>query len=59
MTDPTASEDRGRVDESALRSWDEEPVGWGDEPSGSDTDWDTDRDTDRLLADRPPHHDRD
>lgn len=55
MTDSAGSEDRGGRDESALRSWDEEPLGWGDEPAGGGAD----ADTDRLLADRPPHHDRD
>lgn len=39
-------------------SSDEQPIGWGDEPDPDRDDRD-DRDTARLLADRPPHHDRD
>jgi hypothetical protein len=34
-------------------SRDEDPVGWGDEPTSGD-----DEDVARLIADRPPHHDR-
>jgi hypothetical protein len=42
-------------------SSDEQPIGWGDDPdpdSYSRT-HDEDRDLERLLDDRPPHHDRD
>jgi hypothetical protein len=38
------------------RSRDEEAIGWGDERGMDD---DVDADLARLLADRPPHHDRD
>jgi hypothetical protein len=41
--------------ELPLRSRDEEAVGWGDERDEPDAD----DDVARLLADRPPHHDRD
>ena len=37
-------------------SSDEQPTGWGDELPDPDRD---DRDLERLLDDRPPHHDRD
>jgi hypothetical protein len=45
-------------DEKAQYSRDEGPVGWGDERDDSER-GDGDRDLERLLADRPPHHDRD
>lgn len=51
--------------EEPLRSADEQPTGWGDDRdarSGQDSDsYDPgsyDPDLERLLADRPPHHDR-
>jgi hypothetical protein len=37
-------------------SSDERPVGWGDERE--DPAYDEDRDDQRLIEDRPPHHDR-
>jgi hypothetical protein len=40
-------------------SSDEQPIGWGDEPDPEAAGEDRDRDLERLLADRPPHHDRD
>jgi hypothetical protein len=52
-TERSASEAAG--DEEPLRSRDEESIGWGDERS----DPSDDADLARLLADRPPHHDRD
>jgi hypothetical protein len=43
-------------------SRDEDPVGWGDERDepgySTGSDGDSDPDVTRLLADRPPHHDR-
>lgn len=47
-------------DDQPQRSRDEEPVGWGDErdEGGGGRD-DRDRDLERLLAERPPHHDSD
>jgi hypothetical protein len=52
------SDSTPRTDDSALpqRSRDEEAIGWGDERGLND---DADADVARLLADRPPHHDRD
>jgi hypothetical protein len=38
-----------------VRSRDEESIGWGDERNEPSED----ADLARLLADRPPHHDRD
>jgi hypothetical protein len=48
-----------RTEGSALpqRSRDEEAIGWGDERTESFMN--DDADVARLLADRPPHHDRD
>jgi hypothetical protein len=43
-------------------SSDEQPIGWGDEPDPAGDSGDSgerDRDLERLLDDRPPHHDRD
>ncbi|HSP38531.1 MAG TPA: hypothetical protein VLR26_12340 [Frankiaceae bacterium] len=55
MAEPERSApDRADAAES-LRSRDEESIGWGDERS----DPSDDADLARLLADRPPHHDRD
>ncbi len=51
MTEPTAPES----------SSDERPVGWGDEREDPAYDEDRnggDRDDERLIAERPPHHDR-
>ena len=41
-------------EESRRHSRDEDAVGWGDEHDRPDED----ADLARLLADRPPHHDR-
>jgi hypothetical protein len=47
--------ERAENEPQRLHSRDEASVGWGDERSdASDED-----DVARLLADRPPHHDRD
>jgi hypothetical protein len=43
-------------------SSDEQPIGWGDDPDPDRDSGDSverDRDLERLLDDRPPHHDRD
>jgi hypothetical protein len=45
-------------DEQKQYSRDEGPVGWGDERSDPERAG-NDPDLERLLADRPPHHDRD
>ena len=45
------------AEDEPLRSRDEEALGWGDERRDSESD--ADPDVARLLADRPPHHDRD
>jgi hypothetical protein len=52
--------ERGDPDAEVLRSRDEDAVGWGDERAYSSGDGTAeDPDVARLLADRPPHHDRD
>ncbi len=45
-------------DDLSVRSRDEDAVGWGDERDerGSGA---ADAELERLLAERPPHHDRD
>jgi hypothetical protein len=50
-----------RTEGSALpqRSRDEEAIGWGDERNEPAMNGAEDADVARLLADRPPHHDRD
>jgi hypothetical protein len=65
---PTVQEvpmDRSHADDAEpLRSRDEDAIGWGDDRddawsgSGRGADPQADPDVARLLADRPPHHDR-
>jgi hypothetical protein len=51
----------GSGDGDVVRSRDEEAVGWGDEreeASWGRAEGAGDPDVERLLAERPPHHDR-
>jgi hypothetical protein len=55
MTEPTEPAEPAEPESSS----DERPVGWGDEREDSAYDGDDgDADDQRLIAERPPHHDR-
>lgn len=53
-TPDSSSADRSSEPAMPQRSRDEEAIGWGDERDEASED----ADVARLLADRPPHHDR-
>ncbi|HEX3907042.1 MAG TPA: hypothetical protein VHW92_03840 [Mycobacteriales bacterium] len=58
MTEPTEPTERAERAEPESSS-DERPVGWGDEREDPSYDEDAgDADDQRLIAERPPHHDR-